>query len=164
MLYDKVLGCVTEVLQSAITKIHFSFDLWTSKNQLALLGLVAHFINKKGVPTTTLLALPRQRGKHTGERLAETISEIIHAFSLQDKVGSFITDNASSNDTCLEHLAEELGFVAKECWIRCSGHTFNLVAQAVLFGSNWQAFELEIENATLEEQLLLHWRKKGPID
>ena len=46
--YDKALGVVTETLQSAITKISLSFDLWTSKNKLALLGLCAHFINNSG--------------------------------------------------------------------------------------------------------------------
>jgi hypothetical protein len=39
--YDRALGVVTETLQSAITKINLSFDLWTSKNKLALLGLCA---------------------------------------------------------------------------------------------------------------------------
>lgn len=44
-IYSKVLGSVTEALHSAITRISISFDLWTSKNKLALLGLCAHFIN-----------------------------------------------------------------------------------------------------------------------
>ena len=60
--YDRALGIVTETLQSAITKINLSFDLWTSKNKLALLGLCAHFIDNRGKSITTLLALPRQKG------------------------------------------------------------------------------------------------------
>lgn len=64
-LYDKQLGVVTEPLRSAITKINISFDLWTSKNRLALLGLCAHFINSDGEPVSALLSLPRQRGVHT---------------------------------------------------------------------------------------------------
>lgn len=35
-------------LQDAHSKIHFSFDLWTSPNHLALIGIVAHFIDKHG--------------------------------------------------------------------------------------------------------------------
>jgi len=73
-IYDRVLGEVTETLQSAITKINISFDLWTSKNKLALLGICAHFINKNGQPVTILLALPRQKGRHKGIYMAETIS------------------------------------------------------------------------------------------
>ncbi|KAI7205574.1 hypothetical protein KC316_g657 [Hortaea werneckii] len=121
-LYDKLLGPVTEELQSAITKVSFSFDLWSSKNQLALLGLCAHFIDDKGQPKTTLLALPRQYGQHTGAAIADT-------------VGAIIAD----------------------------GHIFNLVAQAVLFNSDTDAFEHELEDLTLEEQQLDHWRKMGPI-
>lgn len=37
-----------EDLQQAVSKIHFSFDLWTSPNHLALMGVVAHYINKSG--------------------------------------------------------------------------------------------------------------------
>lgn len=36
-LYDKAFGAMTETLAGAITNIHFSFDLWTSGNKLALL-------------------------------------------------------------------------------------------------------------------------------
>lgn len=35
-------------LQRAHSKISFSFDLWTSTNHLALLGLVAHYIDESG--------------------------------------------------------------------------------------------------------------------
>jgi hypothetical protein len=28
--------------------IHFSFDLWTSPNHLALIGIIAHYVNNFG--------------------------------------------------------------------------------------------------------------------
>lgn len=59
--YDQQLGVVTQTLASAITKVSLSFDLWTSGNSVALLGIVAHFINTGGKPTSMLLSLPRQR-------------------------------------------------------------------------------------------------------
>lgn len=104
-IYDKVLGLVTESLARAITRISFSFDLWTSKNQLALLGLCAHYIDFEGKPITTLLALPRQRGRHTGLNISETVNEIVAHFNLQDKLGFFTTDNASSNESCMKVIA-----------------------------------------------------------
>ena len=162
-LYDKAIGTVTESLQSAITKINFSFDLWTSKNQLALLGLCAHFINNDGKPITTLLALPKQAGKHSGFNMAETVNAIIASYSLQDKVGYFTTDNASANKTCLELIAKEHGFDYDKRWVRCCGHVFNLVGQAALFGSDSEAFSSDIAAATVEELELQRWRKKGPI-
>jgi hypothetical protein len=163
VLYDKAIGTVTESLRSAITKINFSFDLWTSKNKLALLGLCAHFINSDGEPITTLLALPRQKGRHDGFNIAETVSEIIASYSLQDRLGYFTTDNASSNKTCLDYIASEHGFERDRRWVRCSGHIFNLVGQAALFGSDNKAFAEAIKEATIEELELQHWRKRGPI-
>ena len=35
-------------LQKAQSLVHFSFDLWTSPNHLALLGIVAHFVDEFG--------------------------------------------------------------------------------------------------------------------
>ena len=163
ILYDKTLGTVTETLQSAITKINVSFDLWTSKNKLALLGLCAHFINNTGNSITSLLALPRQKGRHTGFNVAETVSDIIASFGLQERIGYFTTDNASANEKTLTYLANEHGFERNTRWVRCCGHIFNLVGQAALFGSDSQAFAKEIEDVTIEELELRQWRRKGPI-
>ena len=163
ILYDKTLGIVTETLQSAITKINVSFDLWTSKNKLALLGLCAHFINNSGNCITSLLALPRQKGRHTGFAIAETVSEIIASFGLQERIGYFTTDNASANEKTLNYLAQEHGFERNTRWVRCCGHIFNLVGQAALFGSDSEAFAQEVEDVTIEELELRQWRRKGPI-
>ena len=47
--------------------------------------------------------------------------------------------------------------------MRCSGHVFNLVGQAALFGSDSKAFLSDIEAAIVEELELKQWRKKGLI-
>jgi hypothetical protein len=161
--YDKTLGIVTETLSSAITKINISFDLWTSKNKLALLGLCVHFINNCGKSITTLLALPRQKGRHTGFNVAETVSDIIAQYGLENKLGYFTTDNASANEKTLDYIASEHGFERDSRWVRCSGHIFNLVGQAALFGINNEAFATVIEDVTMEELELRQWRAKGPI-
>ncbi|GAB7336402.1 hypothetical protein MBLNU13_g09120t1 [Cladosporium sp. NU13] len=109
-IYDKQLGTVTEALRVATTKINFSFDLWTSKNRLALLGLVAHFIDNAGCPGSILLALPRQKGRHTGANIADTVAEIICHYDLQKRVGYLISDNARNNSKALDFLASEFIF------------------------------------------------------
>lgn len=161
--YDQQLGILTEALASAATKVSLSFDLWTSDNRRALLGVVAHFISEEGKPMTVLLSLPRQYGKHSGANIAESVAAIIAQYNIADKLGYFITDNASNNKTCLEHLADEFAFNYKQRWIRCSGHILNLIAQQILFGQDADALELELEATQQEEQQqLLLWRKKGP--
>lgn len=162
-IFDKQLGTVTEALNAAVTKISFSFDLWTSKNNLALLGLVAHFIDSKGLPKSILLALPRQRGRHSGSNIAETIAEVICHHSLQEKIGYFVSDNAKNNPKALSYLVAEFGFNAQHCWLRCIGHIFNLCGQAVLFGKDSDAFEREVSDLEVEQLQLREWRKKGPI-
>lgn len=99
------------MLQSAITKVSSSFDLWGSKNKLALLGFRPHFINNEGKPTTTLLALPRPCRRHTGTAIAENVGAIIAEFALEEKVGYFITDHASNNESALNCLGGEFGLL-----------------------------------------------------
>jgi hypothetical protein len=162
-IYDKAQGNVVETLRSATTRINFSFDLWTSGNKLALLGIVGSFINEVGDSVTTLLSLPQQHSKHSGYNMAESVGAIISEYGLQEKIGYFITDNAYSNSTCLDWLALEFGFSKDEAWIRCVGHILNLVAQSVLFGKDEAAFEDDLVNHTLEELQLKAWRKRGPL-
>ncbi len=161
--FDKVLGVVTEQLSNAVTKINFSFDLWTSKTNLAILGVCAHYINSIGKPVTSLLALPRQQGAHTGVNISDALGSITAQYNLTDKIGYFTTDNASSNDTCLQQLAKEYHFEPEERWIRCSGHIFNLVGQAALLGSSSAALPQAVEDCITEESELRHWRLRGPI-
>jgi hypothetical protein len=131
--YEQQLGVVTETLASAITKVSLSFDLWTSGTSVALLGVVAHFINAEGKPTSILLSFPRQQGRHTGTNIADNVACIIAEYGLDRSLGFFITDNASNNATCISTLADEFQFSARARWIRCSGHVLNLVAQSILF-------------------------------
>jgi hypothetical protein len=48
--------------------------------------------------------------------------------------------------------------------VLCVGHIINLVAHKVLFGSDAEAFELELQSkVTAEAVELASWRRKGPI-
>ena len=48
-------------LQQAIGKVTMSFDLWSSRNMLALLGICVHFLDMDGKYQSFLLALPEAR-------------------------------------------------------------------------------------------------------
>lgn len=160
--YDQQLGVVTEALQSSTSRINLSFDMWTSGNQLAVLGTIAHFIDAEGSPRHILLGLPEHKGVHDGANLAETVGSIIAHWHLKDRLGYFTVDNASSNDKCLQYLGREWDFDPPQRQIRCCGHVLNLVCKAILFGNDCGAFEDEIADAVSEEQDLLLWRRKGP--
>lgn len=62
---------IKEVLKQVLSKIHISFDIWTSSySTYAFLGIAAHFVVKEEGKTVTrsmLLALRRMYEGHTGE-------------------------------------------------------------------------------------------------
>jgi hypothetical protein len=126
------MGIVTEKLNAATSKIHLSFDLWTSRNLRALLGINCHFADEFGNLKTFLLALPQQFGQHSGVNIADQITAIIEHFNISESIGNFMTDNATNNDTCIEALGLEYNFNPLHQRFRCSGHKTNLVARAML--------------------------------
>jgi hypothetical protein len=163
--FDKALANVELELKHAFGRVNLSFDLWTSPGRrLSLLGVVAHYLNDKYEPRAVLLAMPRMTGSHTAANVASQISKLLHHFSLTTRFGHAITDNASENSACMAILGKELGINPNERHVLCIGHIINLVAHEVLFGSDVEAFELELEsNVTAEVVELATWRRKGPI-
>ncbi|SMR52788.1 unnamed protein product [Zymoseptoria tritici ST99CH_1E4] len=165
--YDSYLGVITELLATAIGLIHFSMDMWTSKNGIALASLIAHFIDNSGKLWNFVLGLPAHHGAHSGVNIAETTSSIIYQFSIpRGSVGYFCSDNAANNDTCMAALAAEFDFDAIKRRLRCVGHILNLVAKALMVGytGDDDVLELELDRDGKEErEQLLTWRRKGPV-
>ena len=62
-----------EILHAARTQIHISCDLWTSPNSLAILGIVAYFVDADGKLQSMVLALKEIVGDHTGEHLCKAL-------------------------------------------------------------------------------------------
>jgi hypothetical protein len=122
-----------------------------------------HFLDDEGKFRTFLLGLPRIEGRHGGENLADRVSEILHEYGIEERTGYFVTDNAGSNDMCLEDLGIELGFKKQHRRLRCCGHIINLVARSILFGTDVDAFEEDCQaDKEIQDEVQL-WRSKGPI-
>jgi hypothetical protein len=78
------------------------------------------------------------KGPHTGENLFCTLREVIEELELQNKVGYFMLDNASSNTKTLhfqeDELAERQESQPSANWatqgsrrrLRCFGHILNI--------------------------------------
>ncbi|KAL9570405.1 hypothetical protein ACKAV7_005413 [Fusarium commune] len=170
-IFESKADIIKAELGSALTKIHISFDLWTSPNHLAIIAVFAHFIDKFGNQQSRLLALRHQLGIHSGENLAETLFEIVQLWDIRGQVGTVISDNVTTNDTCLSYFYRQLDLSIRPAdikarRIRCYGHVLNLIARVFLFGKDAESFELESDiNGIrgLQEQDLRHWRSKDPI-
>ncbi|KAF6515840.1 hypothetical protein HZS61_004581 [Fusarium oxysporum f. sp. conglutinans] len=109
------------------------------------MAVFAHLIDQLGHQQSHLLALRRQSGAHTGEKLAGSLVDIVHEWEIKGRM-------------------RPVDIKARR--MRCHGHTLNLVARAFLFGKDADSFELESDINSMRgliEQDLDHWRTKGPI-
>jgi hypothetical protein len=147
-----------EKLACSQSLIHVSTDLWTSPNRRAYLAIVAHWLHK-WKRQKALLALPRLYGSHGGELQAVHVLQTLEDYNICGQLGYHTSDNASSNDNLLRHLAiclrEKYGieYDAATRRIRCSGHIINLSLQAFLFASNQEAVKAVNKLAEIEEEV-----------
>ena len=132
-------------IAKARSRIHLSFDLWTSPNYKAVIGIVGHWTAEDYSLKTVLLAIREIHGPHNGYNIGTKIFEVIEEYGFASKVGYCVTDNATNNDTALKVLAESLLEIHSIIYdvdshrLRCLGHIINLVVKALLFESSISA-------------------------
>ncbi len=160
-LCEKILGVASSVIQ-------ISFDLWTAPNNSAYIDVIAHFLDAKKELRTVVLAVRNIHGDHSGKNQAKAIIPVIDEYGLKEKLGYFMTDNASSKDTCVAEIIDlirpdlDLG----ERRLRCMGYIINLIAKAFIFGNKSETFEADIaiaKNTNDLEAAMRLWRKQGAI-
>jgi len=118
-----------------------------------------------------VLGLRQFRGKHTGENQAKHFWDIIETYQITEKISYFTLDNASNNNTAVQHIAKylhELGhkFNPTQRRLRCFGHIINLTVKAFHWRTNADAFEIEInshQQLQHESEELEAFRQKGPL-
>ena len=157
-----------KVLAHAASLVHISFDLWTAPNNTAYIDIVGHFLDQNKQLRTVLLAVRNMHGDHSGKNQAKAILPVLDEYLLKAKLGYFITDNASSNDTCITEIIDLIrpDLDAKERRLRCIGHIINLVAKAFIFGNKSESFEADVAIAESTNDLEIAmklWRKQGVI-
>jgi hypothetical protein len=147
-LYDFIKPIVVTELSRSLSKIHISFDGWTTKGgKQGYLGLVAHFVNHAGDLIDLPIALPQLIGAHSGDNIAQVVLKVFKNFSiLSSQVGYFVLDNAANDDTAIAVLGDALGFDPIKRRLRCAPHTINLVGQTLLWGDNKDAYDNNQDN------------------
>jgi BED zinc finger len=93
-------------LDSALTDIHISCDLWTSPNCLPIFGIVGHYISSDGQLESPTLALVDIDGEHSGENLAKYLQEVVEDWGIGSKLGYLQMDNAGNNDTMIREFED----------------------------------------------------------
>src|SRR6266516_4667072 len=78
---------VRKKLQSAISSIHLSLDIWTSPNRLLLLGICAHFVDCTEEKHTKALLALRPVANHSGDEQFNTLLAVLQDYGIVRKLG-----------------------------------------------------------------------------
>ncbi|KAK9329339.1 fatty acid synthase [Lipomyces starkeyi] len=84
--YEAQKQQIKSEIQLALSKVHFTVDLWTSPNALAILSVIAHYISDSGQLKHSILSLMELDGKHSGENQAACMMSIINDDGIATKV------------------------------------------------------------------------------
>ncbi|KJZ68471.1 hypothetical protein HIM_12135 [Hirsutella minnesotensis 3608] len=160
--YEGRRQAICNLIRGSKSSVHLSFDLWTASNGFHYVGVVGHFVDGHGKKRDVLLGLPRLVGPHSGENIGPHIKKVIDRHELGSKLGYFMLDNAESNDTCIQTLAQWYPMDVQRRRLRCVGHIINLVVRAVIFGFNAGKFESQLRAATDEFKFDV-WAKVGAV-
>jgi hypothetical protein len=164
-LYRYIEPQVARALSYAASRIHISFDGWTTKGgKCGFFGIVAHFADANGMLRDLPIALPQLSGAHTGARIAEIVAQTLEIFGIRSQnIGCFVLDNASANDAAVADLARRYSFNALHRRLRCAPHTLNLVGQMIIFGCDKDACYNSEDELLNKAQFLQEWRRQGPL-
>jgi hypothetical protein len=176
--YQEARQRLKQRLASSQSKIHFSFDPWTSPASDPIIGICAHFLGPNLTLESPLVSMKVIEGSHTGATLGEIVLRLIRELEIDaERVGVYVADNAANMTSTVRYLIKELhpDEVRGERdepprRSRCLGHIINLAAQSFLFGPDFEAFAEEIR--VIEEVSSRNednsseqgkWRQKGVI-
>jgi hypothetical protein len=125
--------------------------------------IVCFFRNEQNQSQKLLLGMP-QASRYFGSTIAFEVLNVLKAYGIQDKIGYFTLDNAESNTIAMKVVGGELGFDGRRRRDRCTDHTINLAAKALLFGKHPDVFERQLDGQLLMTIIeYQHWRAKGPV-
>ena len=166
--YQEEKENIKEEMRTSISNTHISFDMRTSPNYLAMLSIFAHYLDKDGRrQSRRLIGFKRVLGAHTGENQAATIVATLHDYAIADKTRYFMSDNASSNDSCVDHVLKAISpdlpaNQRKARRLRCLGHVVNLCARALLVGKESKKTLRKLDSLTEKESGSV-WRDHGCV-
>jgi hypothetical protein len=181
--FEEAKPKVAQVLAKATSsKLTISFDGWTANSKvLDLLGIICHYLDENNTRRAVVLGLRDTLGSHTGANMADHLLSVLQDYKLSKQVTYFMADNATNNDKALAVLSGYLPSMKLDPVkhrLRCSGHIYNLVCKAILYGvdsdcledasqasqsmTKVSSFEAVI-NGGDDESKLTAWRKKGPV-
>ncbi len=80
-----------------------------------------------------------------------------------DKLGWFVLDNATINDTALEELSKSIPFDSQKKRLRCAGDMINLPTHFFLYGQDSSKLESKLRQDPSDVSRLELLRQRGPV-
>jgi hypothetical protein len=99
---------VRKRLRSAMSKIHFSVDIWTSPNKKQFLGICVHFVDRETQRLLKALIGLRPMITHKGSEQSVLVASVLGEYDILKKLGYVIGDNHRSDDTLCRSLQSHL--------------------------------------------------------
>jgi len=87
--FNKIKENLKKELQETPSKISFSLDGWTSKNQIAFLCITSHWITNDWKLKHAILDFCQLNGPHSGANISEIFFNVLKDYDLLNKVGIF---------------------------------------------------------------------------
>ena len=124
-LYNYLKPKVVLELYKSMSKIHISFDRWTTKgSKRGYLSIVAHYVDSKGVLKDLLIALLQLTNAYSSKAIAKIVLIIFKEFNIaMGKLGYFVLNNAYNNNTTITTVASKIAFNATKRRLACGPHT-----------------------------------------
>jgi len=130
-LFETVKATVKEILEDIPGAIGLTADLWTSVTMESYCGITAHFLDRDWRLQHLVLDVLPMPYPHTGEAIKDALMATVLEFSIEKKILTLTTDNASSMIKAFGLLADEI--LAKHgrviYHVRCGAHIINLAVQ-----------------------------------
>jgi hypothetical protein len=114
--------CVKEKPKTVDSKISITFDSWTSEPGMPFLSVTAHYIDSQdGKPQewelkSEQLTFMIINGNHNSSNIGRILIETINNCNFHTKVGWFMANNATNNDTAIQTVALTIDPSGKE-WV-----------------------------------------------
>ena len=164
--FQTAKATIKESLSLARSRIHISYDLWTSPNHKAMIAIVAHWTAEDYEVKTALLAIREVHGEHTGENIANVVYPAMKEYDIHTKFGYYVGDSATNNDKSLKYLDQFMrdegynGFNIDQRRLRCFAHEMQIAVKGLLFGPNVRELEEYPATAGVTEEEKREYAKK----
>ncbi|OJZ88799.1 hypothetical protein ASPFODRAFT_103956, partial [Aspergillus luchuensis CBS 106.47] len=140
---------VKEELARSSRTLALSLDVWTSENQIPIMGIIGHWISPEFDKRDELLEFTEINGPHSAENLADVVLNMLDELDIAPKLLTITGDNAGNNGTLCDSLHDQLlkkydndddcfrirplmRFRGRQSFIPCLAHILNLICRDVL--------------------------------